>query len=116
MNQLRVTYEDQEYEFVGYYKEQGGTHYLTQDGVLYERDQGTQRPGTAWFRRVPVRHIFGGIVFEETGVESVGMEKGQAGILIQTGNVVIAVHDIKITYDTKYRILRRVEVTDAPDD
>lgn len=65
---MKVTYEGQDYEFVGYNTSKG-THFLNYKGDLSPRSMRTGIEGIAYFHLVPVRHTFGGIVFEETGEE-----------------------------------------------
>lgn len=66
---LKISYEGQDYEFVGYVrypKESGATHYLSAKGTMEPANNEGPCIGTPYFRLVPVRHTFGGIVFEET--------------------------------------------------
>ena len=66
---IKVTYEDREYEFVGYCeypRDAGATHYLSVDGTLEPSTVDTST-GTAHFRLSPKRYTLGGVVFEDTG-------------------------------------------------
>ena len=63
---VKVTYEDQEYEFVGYFTSEG-THCLNRHGCLIPRALSEPVKGVAYFRLVPVRHTFNGVVYEEIG-------------------------------------------------
>ena len=105
---LKVTYEDQEYEFVGYSTSEG-THVLTFTGRLVPRTLPDGVPDAAYFRLVPVRHTFGGVVYEETGEK----RSTTVGDCYLDNN---SIPHLEIWYQshnslTPYTILRPVEVT-----
>ncbi len=104
---LKVNYEGQEYEFVGYCDHEGATHFLSGQGTL-EQTEPHNRFDVAWFRLVPVRHTFGGIVFEETG-EVRQVEQGEWYLSREPVNEPVCHKDQNKTY-RKYSILRPVEV------
>ncbi len=108
MNPLKVPYNGQVYEFVGYDYGSSATHYLTTEGTLVQAKV-TVSTGTAWFRLVPVRHTFGGIVFEETDTRQVQcgewyMDKGWTSAILS-----------RCSSFQHYIILKPVEVIDAED-
>ncbi len=104
---MKINYEGQEYEFVGYYGPKEATHFLTGRGTL-EQTEPHNRFDVAWFRLVPVRHTFGGIVFEETGeVRRAG--QGEWYLSREPVNEPICHRHQDGTY-SEYSILRPVEV------
>lgn len=100
---MELTIDGKNYTWRGEYRTpKCGEVFLDGSGGIYKARL-ENNPIRAIIYPVLVTHVFGGIKFEETGEEREGLREGQCGILIGSGNVVIAVH--KIPPDSTYRIL-----------
>lgn len=115
-----ITIDGKDYDWRGEYRQgKVGEHVLLADvtghgireAVRYlSRDTNVVR---AILHPITVTHTFGGIVFEETGEKRTGLSKGQCGVLIETGNVVIANQALKVSPDTTFQILKPVGIENA---
>lgn len=114
---FRFTYNEKEYEYRGEYREVTSTdHFIaisTGGRLVLDPSQDNAGLGVrAIVHPVPVRHTFGGIVFEETG-EKRPTVFGE-WFLNQSGYP--EGWYLARSACTSYKILRRVEVTNGQDD